>query len=73
VEIGEPAVAPLVQVLNDKQSYARENAARLLGEMHDTRATPYLVRTLKDEDEQVRKNAAQSLGTIGDRRATAFS
>ena len=69
VEIGEPAVEPLIQALKDEDSFVREGAAEALGKIGDKRAVEPLINALKDEDRDVREAAAEALGEIGDKRA----
>lgn len=70
-KIGEPAVAPLIQALRDKDSWIRNGAARALAEIRDARAVEPLIRALEDEDDNVQTEAAYALGRIGDARAVA--
>jgi HEAT repeat protein len=55
--------------LRDPNAPVRENAARALGEVADTRALEPLLEALSDESEDVREEAARALGALGDRRA----
>jgi HEAT repeat protein len=65
--MGEPAVAPLVAMLEGQDTLARRNAAQALGWIGSSSATPALLRTLeKDRDLSVRGQAAWALGEIGD-------
>jgi HEAT repeat protein len=62
VEIGAPAVEPLIAALkNDNVSLV---AAEVLGEIGDTQAVEPLIAALKDD--KVSHVAAQALGKIGD-------
>jgi HEAT repeat protein len=66
-KMGEPAVAPLVAMLNSHDAYARRNAAQALGWIGSTSATDPLMRALKKDGEAtVRAQAAWALGEIGD-------
>jgi HEAT repeat protein len=66
-KMGEPAVAPLVAMLNSQGAYARRNAAQALGWIGSTSATDPLMRALKKDGEAtVRAQAAWALGEIGD-------
>ncbi|MBK8903110.1 MAG: HEAT repeat domain-containing protein [Anaerolineaceae bacterium] len=47
----------------------RSSAAKILGNMGDTRAVLPLIASLKDSSEEVRINTANSLGKLGDVRA----
>jgi HEAT repeat protein len=65
--MGEPAVTPLVAMLESQDALARRNAAQALGWVGSSSATPALVRALeKDRDVIVRGQAAWALGEIGD-------
>jgi HEAT repeat protein/photosystem II stability/assembly factor-like uncharacterized protein len=67
---GEPAVAPLVAMLDTESVHARANAAQALGWIGSSSATEALVHALrKDGDATVRGQAAWALGEIGDRAA----
>ena len=69
VEIGEPAVRPLIKALRDEDVEVRWNAAAALGKIGDRRAVKPLIKALKDDDIIVRLFAAGALGDIGDERA----
>ncbi len=69
VEIGAPAVEPLITALKDKDAYMCGCAAGALGRIGDARAVEPLSAALKDEKWQVRGHAARALGQIGDARA----
>jgi HEAT repeat protein len=63
----EPAVAPLVKVLDSQDAHARRNAAQALGWIGSSSATEALLGALKkDGDATVRGQAAWALGEIGD-------
>ena len=65
--MGEPAVAPLVAMLDSQDARARRNAAQALGWIGSSSATEALVHALKrDGDGAVRAQAAWALGEIGD-------
>jgi len=65
--MGEPAVAPLVTMLDRRDTHARRNAAQALGWVGSSSATEALMRALKrDGDATVRGQAAWALGEIGD-------
>ena len=62
-----PAVPSLIQALESKDKYVREQAAKALGNigLPASAAIPLLANALKmDEDEFVRQNAAEALGKI---------
>jgi hypothetical protein len=70
VNIGAPAVEPLIKMLNDDSWRARRRAVRTLGKIRDPRAIDALVVSMKrDEDCYVRKSAAGAIGEIKDPRA----
>lgn len=69
VNIGKPAVQPLIAAVKDKDITVRKNAIEALGEIKDVRAVDTLIISLKDEDHDIRKNAAEALGKIRDVRA----
>ncbi len=66
LRVGEPAVVPLVGLLNDKQAspLAREWAAWTLGWMNDHRAVAPLMNALNDRAAGVRAKAAWSMGKM---------
>jgi HEAT repeat protein len=71
-KMGEPAVAPLVAMLDSQDAYARRNAAQGLGWVGAPSATEALVQALrKDGDASVRAQAAWALGEIGSPSASA--
>ena len=70
LQIGEPAVEPLIQALKDSNSTIRSKAAYALGEIRDARAAEPLVQALEDEDEEVRKAAREALKRIKVRPST---
>lgn len=65
VEIGEPAVEPLIQALGAENSDTRENAAVTLGKIKDERAVQPLVEMLTDEEWEIEKAATNALIEIG--------
>jgi HEAT repeat protein len=69
VEIGAPAVEPLIAELNNGSYVRRGIAASLLGKIGDPRAVEPLIAALSDSDIGVRRWAAEALGKIGDPRA----
>jgi HEAT repeat protein len=65
--VGEPAVAPLVALLDSKDAFVRRNAVKALGWVGSPSATQHLVGVLgKDREAAVREQAAWALGEIGD-------
>jgi HEAT repeat protein len=69
VEIGVPAVEPLVTVLGVGGASGRQAAASALGMIGDPRAIDPLVAALRDYYAHVRETSATALGMIGDPRA----
>jgi HEAT repeat protein len=71
VEIGTPAVAPLVAALKDSDTHVQWQAARALGQIGDARAIEPLIAALEDVeiDWTVCRTAAEALGQVGDARA----
>lgn len=64
---GEPAVEPLVALLDSDSGHIRRNAAEALGWVGSPAATDALVGALRnDRDAGVREQAAWALGQIGD-------
>lgn len=69
VKIGEPAVKPLIAELKCSSSFARLEAADVLGRIGDPRAVKPLIAGLDDPTSFVRTAALRALGRIGDVRA----
>jgi len=65
----EGAFEDVIHALHSSDEEVREEAARALGELGDTRAVEPLIALLRDENRYVRREAAKSLGKIGDERA----
>jgi len=66
-KMGEPAVAPLLAMLDSQDLHARRNAAQALGWIGSSSATGALVEALREDQEPaVRGQAAWALGEIGD-------
>ena len=65
IEIGSPAVAPLVAVLKDSPYFVRRAAAQALGRIGDARAVAPLSTALKDGDWEVRAAAVGAMVKIG--------
>ena len=63
--MGEAAVGPLVQVLQDKDDSIRRRAAMVLGEVRDPRAVPALMALLHDDYYSIRREAAAALVAVG--------
>jgi HEAT repeat protein len=62
-------VAPLIELLQDKNRTIREKAAYALRATRDPRSVEPLVARLRDSDPTVRRAACWTLGEIGDTRA----
>ncbi len=61
VDMGEPAVAPLIQALADRRERVRWQAAKALSKICSPAAGPALVRALEDKSFGVRWLAAEGL------------
>jgi len=74
VEIGAPAVEPLIKALKrDEDEIARWVATEALGRIGDNRAVDPLIETLKnDVHPDVRWHTAEALGILGDEKAVEF-
>lgn len=68
IDVGSPAVEPLIAVVKDSSVgwFSRGHAARALGRIGDSRAVEPLIAALTDENSSVRRHAASALGHIGD-------
>ncbi|MFN2108401.1 MAG: HEAT repeat domain-containing protein [Anaerolineae bacterium] len=66
---GEPALQPLLEMLDHEQHPVRQMAALALGDIGDPRAVADLVKRLGDPQEAVRQAIAHSLGKIGAKEA----
>ncbi len=64
-EIGEHAVQPLIDVLDDPESWNRMEAARQLGKLGDKKAVDSLIKLLDDKYWNVRDAAAEALIKLG--------
>jgi HEAT repeat protein len=65
VDLGTPAVDPLLGLLSDHHWVIRYRGAEALGLIGDPRAVGPLVHLLSDEKDHVRYMAAKGLGRIG--------
>jgi HEAT repeat protein len=74
VEIGTPAVEPLIETLRrDQDDVGRWVAAEALGRIGDNRAVSPLIDALRnDRHPDVRWHAADALGTLGDDKAVKY-
>ncbi len=61
IEIGKPAVAPLLKLTKQPDTELRREAAALLGNIGDPSAVPVLIDLLDDESFEVRWRSAESL------------
>jgi len=69
VKIGKPAVEPLLEVLNDKDSIIRQGAAAVLGRIGDKQAVEALAQVMRtDGNDAVRKVAKEALEKIKPRK-----
>ncbi|MDO9043803.1 MAG: HEAT repeat domain-containing protein [Methanobacteriaceae archaeon] len=64
-EIGNPAVDPLIDVLDSPNKYVRMGAAKALGVIGDSKAIEPLIKTLKDDNKWVRRDASGALAQMG--------
>ena len=65
-KIGTHCTDALLQALQEGGDELRKEAARVLGDIKDLRAVPFLVKALGDPDEKVRGRAANALEKIGE-------
>jgi HEAT repeat protein len=63
---GEPALAALIEVLDDGDEDGQKWALYALGAMADPRAVPHLLTALQSDSEQIAEQAASSLQRCGD-------
>lgn len=63
--MGEPAILPLIESLNDPEGTIRRFSACLLGKMHATQAMDALGMALYDLHFEVGQTAARALGRMG--------
>jgi HEAT repeats len=69
MDIGAPAVDPLIATLSGSETHAQEMAMFALAGIGDSRAVPPLISILKGNDEPARKSAAFALSIMEERRA----
>jgi hypothetical protein len=69
VNIGAPAVEPLIAVLNDEDPSVRAGAVTALMQIRNIRAVEPLIAILNDEDPAVRVQVVAALGWLEDKRA----
>jgi HEAT repeat protein len=65
VEIGAPAVEPLIAALKDSDKDVRKAVAKTLGKIGDPRAIEPLLSALEGKNKEVRKAAASALEALG--------
>lgn len=64
-KMGDPAVGPLIDALNDPRASVRRSALSALEELKDQRAVVPLTTLLVDTDSEIRRTAAEFLGQFG--------
>ena len=69
MNIGPPAVEPLIVELKGADRGIKVHIVRILGVIKDRRSVYPLVECLRHPDREVRRSAADALGKIGDPRA----
>lgn len=69
VDIGTPAVLPLIAAIGDRSEQVRWQVGTALGEIGDKRAVEPLLTLLEDSDAEARVAAIEALVKIGDARA----
>ena len=75
VRVGEPAVIPMIQALEDSPfdvfEHTRWRITDVLGRLGDTRAVPHLIPLLASDNPHLRQEVARALGKLKDERAIA--
>src|SRR5574341_728366 len=69
-KMGESAALPVASALKSDDIWTVRNAGRVLAELKDKQAVPYLLQALKQSDHQARGNAITAIGNAKD--TTAF-
>ncbi|MBP7410073.1 MAG: HEAT repeat domain-containing protein, partial [Methanoculleus sp.] len=69
IDIGSPAVEPLISELMSTDKRTKVRIVRMLGAIRDRRSVYPLAECLRDPDREIRERAADALGKIGDPRA----
>ncbi|MDK2916505.1 MAG: hypothetical protein PWR25_1062 [Euryarchaeota archaeon] len=69
MDIGPPAVEPLIAELKRADRRTKISIIRILGVIRDRRSVGPLTECLRHPDREIRKSAADALGKIGDPRA----
>ena len=67
--LGEPAVAPILSILDDSRWYIVRNLTAILGDIGSREAVPELERCMRHSDSRVAKEAIRSLAKIGGQQA----
>ena len=65
----EKTVIPLIKIVNEGNSTARNAAIEALGNIGDCHAVESLISVLKDKDNKLKFSAIEALRKIGDKRA----
>lgn len=65
VELGEPAVMPLINALKNGQYYSKSNVIKVLGQIGDARSVEVLIAELKSGEPKVQAAASEALVAIG--------
>lgn len=71
LEIGEPALSPLLALLGRPDASVRATAAELVGLLGSAQDAPRLIERLSDSSADVREQAAIALGRLGAASATS--
>ncbi len=66
MDIGEPAVAPLLEALGSRDELLRREAAKTLSQISSATAVPVWISTLEDQDCDLRWYATEGLIAAGD-------
>ncbi len=69
VQMGEPAVKPLLSLLDHSAPATAHLAIESLGKLEAKEAVPVLLERLKDQDWATRAFTVEALGNMGDQRA----
>ena len=69
INIGPPATASLIRLLEHENEIIRQRASYALGEIKDPKAVDPLIQCLQDDQASVRRSTASALGEIGDPKA----
>ena len=69
IELGNPAVTPLIELINDKDKQVRKDVLHTLGLLGQEAAVDDLVKILKDPDVEIQQAAVEALGHIKSAKA----